>query len=131
VLLYKAIYEVENAVEMREMIQAGLNIIQRKIFPDHSPVLLQEIILQELSHFERDFIALGQRSLTDELYDFRQIFLFLQDLLDLRPEGDKLGEVLVVEVVQGAEVLTARQHNVRTVATLAAGRCHTKRTCMK
>ena len=71
-------------------------------------VLLQEVVLEQLGHLERDLVRLGQRRLSDELDDLREVLLLLQDLVDLGAEGHELGEVLLVVVVEGAGVLGVR-----------------------
>ena len=46
--------------------------------------------------------------LSDELHDLGEVLLLLQDLVDFGAEGHKLGEVLLVVVVEGAGVLGVR-----------------------
>lgn len=84
-------------------------------------VLLQEIVLEQLGHFEGDLVGFGQGRLTDQLHDFGQIFFLLQDLLDLGTQRHKLLEVLVIEVVQGAHVLTVGNQPVDRGEVLTLG----------
>ena len=84
-------------------------------------VLLQEVVLQELGHFEGDLVGLGERRLADELHDLRQILFLLQDLVHLRPERNVVREVLVVVVVESAHVLGVGDEPVDRGEVLALG----------
>lgn len=55
---------------------------------------------------------MGLLHLSDELHNLSQVFLLLQDLLGLGAQGHKLGEVLVVVLVQGAGVLAVADEPV-------------------
>lgn len=50
--------------------------------------------------------------LSDQLHNLGQVFLLLQDLLGLGAQGHKLGEMLVVVLVQGAGVLAVADEPV-------------------
>ncbi len=46
-------------------------------------VLLQEVILEQLGHLQRDLVRLSQGGLPHQLHNLRQVLLLLQDLLHL------------------------------------------------
>jgi len=52
------------------------------------------------------------RYLADQLHDLGQVLFLLQDLLGLGTQRHKLGEVLVVVLVQGAHVLAVADQPV-------------------
>ena len=80
-------------------------------------VLLKEIIFNQTSHFECNFISFSERSLksskalesekttfSDELDDFLKILFFLKNFLELCSQGLEFREVVVVVFLQGALV---------------------------
>ena len=84
-------------------------------------VLLQDVILQQLGHLKSDLVSLGQRCLAYELDNFQKIFFLLQDLVNLCSERNKVGEVLVIVVVESVHVLGIGDQPVhqREVLTLS------------
>jgi hypothetical protein len=70
--------------------------------------LLQEIVLDKPSNVKRHFVALAQRTLTDQLHNLGELVLLLQDLLGLVPRLCKVGRVLVVVRLQDSEIFRVR-----------------------
>ena len=75
------------------------------------PVLLEEIILQQLGDFQCDLVGLGKRGLADKLNDFRKIFFFLQNFFNLGAKRNKFGEMTFVMVIQSPHVFATSKQN--------------------
>lgn len=77
-------------VERADVIQHADGLVERAVaVVRRVAVLLQEVVLDQLGHFQRDLVRLGQRGFTDELDDFGQVLFFLQDLLDLQSNATR------------------------------------------
>ena len=53
------------------------------------PILLQKIVFEHPCNLQCDLVIFAQRALPDELHDFREVFLFLQDLLGFHAQLDE------------------------------------------
>lgn len=58
-------------------------------------------VLSVLTALQWDFIA----HLSHELYNFCQIFFFLQNLFSFGPQRNKLCEVFIIVLIQGTHIL--------------------------
>mmetsp|Transcript_7659 Transcript_7659/g.13558 ORF Transcript_7659/g.13558 Transcript_7659/m.13558 type:complete len:224 (-) Transcript_7659:194-865(-) len=68
-------------------------------------ILLQEVLSDDLCHFQSAFLILGQGVLADKLHDFLKIILLLQDFLHLLLQHAVLCVILLKVRLQDSNVL--------------------------
>lgn len=75
-------------------------------------VLLQEVILQHSSYFQRDLVIFSEGALPNELDDFREIFLLLEYFLCLHPQFHKARLGAFVIWLQNFGILGVRKRPI-------------------